>query len=70
MFKNVDFSERVIDVHPQHNCSSKESISLCCIDGHGKLFTVAFWLIDFQFSLMIILSLNAVSEPRQTTCYI
>ena len=48
---NVYFSERVIDVQPQHNCSSKAPISLCCIDGHGKLFTVAFWLIDFQFAL-------------------
>ena len=48
MFRNVDFSEQVIDVQPQHNCSSKAPISLCCIDGHGKLFTVAFDLCSIR----------------------
>ena len=48
MFKKMDFTERVIDVRPRHNCSSKTSVSLCCIDAHGKLFTIAFWLKDFH----------------------
>ena len=36
MFSHADIPDQGIDVHPQHNCSSKTSVSLCCIDSNDK----------------------------------
>ena len=37
MFKYIAVDDIVIDVHPQHKCPSKASLSLCCIDRHGNI---------------------------------
>ena len=36
MYKPVVITDRVIDVRPQHDCSSTSSVPLCCIDDSGK----------------------------------
>ena len=36
MFKPVVIGNRVINVLPEHTCSTKKTIDVCCIDANGK----------------------------------
>ena len=36
VYKPVVITDRVIDVCPQHDCSSTSSVPLCCINDSGK----------------------------------
>ena len=38
MYKRAESAKRIIDVRPQHECSSASSVPLCCIDNYGMFF--------------------------------
>lgn len=50
MYLPFFLEKRYMDVHPEHLCSTKRSIPICCIDERGNLLILTV-LLNFTISV-------------------